>query len=654
MSTPAAPHEFEHEVAPLPDIVRRLDELSTSVLLKEPTPEQREWLIAELLGIGRLAAASGACPAAQYAEELASEAGSESGIAAERLTAGLAKLQAALSIFSAPAEPAAASLANDPELIADFVFETREHLTSIEGQLLILEKDPRNIEAVHSTFRSFHTIKGIAGFLELTEIQAVAHEVESLLDRVRNAQLTITPEIVDLVLSSADYVRGCANGLERGLEDRVVARPPSPGALTARIRSAIEGPQTTETASVTTDSSTRIAHGQERANGGVRVDTARLDHLVDMMGEMVIAQSLVQHDPALENVGDAHLACNLAQLSRITAEVQRTAMAMRMVPIRQLFGKVARLVRDLARKSGKQVRLETVGEDTELDRTIVEDLADPLLHMVRNAVDHGIELPDERRAAGKPETGCVSLRASHLAGNIVLEIADDGRGLNRQRILSKAMELGKIDESRELSDAEVGQLIFQPGFSTANTVTDVSGRGVGMDVVRRRLERMRGRIEMQSAPGLGTRFVLRLPLTLAIIDGLLVGVGAERYIVPIFAVRETLRPAVNTISSIENTAEVALIRNQFVPVLRLARCFGVQPTSDDPCRGVLIVSETEGRVVGLLVDELIGKQEVVIKSLGDHLGHVPGIAGAAILGDGRVGLILDVQGLYDVARNAGR
>jgi two-component system chemotaxis sensor kinase CheA len=318
---------------------------------------------------------------------------------------------------------------------------------------------------------------------------------------------------------------------------------------------------------------------------------------------------------------------------------------MRMVPIGQLFRRTARLVRDLARKEEKQVDLETSGEETELDKTIAEELADPLLHMVRNALDHGIEKPEERRAAGKEPVARLRLAAYHRAGQIVVEVSDDGRGLNRQKFLRKALEKGLAGETTHLSDAEVFNLIFEPGFSTADQVTDVSGRGVGMDVVRRHVQKLRGRVEVQSTSGQGATFFLKLPLTLAIIEGLVVGVGRHRYIVPIFAVREMLRPGPDTIATVQGREEMALLRGRLLPVVRLHRVFGVQPRSEDPRQAVLIIAETSGRPFCVMVDEFIGKQELVIKSLGESLKNIRGIAGGAILGDGRVGLILDLDGI---------
>jgi two-component system chemotaxis sensor kinase CheA len=378
----------------------------------------------------------------------------------------------------------------------------------------------------------------------------------------------------------------------------------------------------------------------------VKVDTAKLDYLVDMAGEMVIAESLVRHDGDLSAVKSPGLQRKISHLGRITAELQKTAMAMRLVPVGPLFRRMARLVRDLSRQFDKHIEMETQGDDIELDRTIVEELADPLMHMVRNAVDHGIEPAAGRERAGKPSAARLLLRAAHQAGQVVIEVTDDGRGLDRQKILAKAVSKGLVASGEGMSDSDVFNLIFEPGFSTAAQVTSVSGRGVGMDVVRRHIEKLRGRIEIRSVTGQGATFLLKLPLTLAIIEGLVVGVGHERYIVPLFAVRELFRPGAETVWTVQGRAEMALVRGSLLPVARLYRVFAVQPKNEDPTVGVLIVAEVEGRRFCVLVDEVIGKQEVVIKTLGEMFKNSPGIAGGAILGDGRVGLILDLDRLY--------
>jgi two-component system chemotaxis sensor kinase CheA len=316
---------------------------------------------------------------------------------------------------------------------------------------------------------------------------------------------------------------------------------------------------------------------------------------------------------------------------------------MRMVPIRSTFQKMNRLVRDLAAKEGKQVELQVRGEDTELDRLLVENLNDPLVHMIRNAIDHGIEKPEVRLAQGKPAQGAISLSAWRQGGNMVIEVKDDGAGLNRDRIVAKALEQGLLQAKETLTDSEVFRLIFSPGFSTAEKVTEISGRGVGMDVVLRNVEAMRGNIEVQSRPGQGTSFCIHLPLTLAIINGLIVAVGEQRYILPVLSVRESFRPKAQLISTLNERGEIVNVRGRLSPLLRLYDYFNVTPRFTDPTQALVVVvgSEEENRC--LLVDQLLGTQEIVIKSLGEPFKRNRALAGAAILGDGRVGLILDVD-----------
>ena len=598
------------------------------------------------------------------------------------LRSGVAQLQEALERAETPPAGSSAqptqfnALAEDRELVADFVLESREHLSNIEVQLLALEQNPGDMEPLHSIFRGFHTIKGLAGFLEFSAIQAVAHEVETLLDLARNARLAVTPTVIDAVLAGSDYLEGEIGRVERELNG--AARTPAieNHSLLERIRQLMRAPATgsaveeapggagqdlqnlSQAVEHTAEGTEARSSAQESrsekkpAAGAVKVDTSKLDYLVDMVGEMVIADSILRHSPELAGLKNTGVLRALAQLGRMTSEVQKTAMSMRMVTIGQLFQKMARLVRDLSRKHGKQVEFETAGEDTELDRNIVEELADPLMHMVRNAIDHGIETPEVRREAGKDPTARVTLRAAHRAGHICIEVADDGRGLNQEKIVAKAREKGLITSADHLSESEIFNLIFEPGFSTADQVTDISGRGVGMDVVRKKIQQLRGRVEIQSTPGRGSTFVMKLPLTLAIIDGLVVGVGKERYIVPVFAVKEMLRPAQDTISTVENREEMALVRGRLFPVVRLYRRFHVVPRSEEHTESVLIITESAGKEFCLMVDQVIGKQEVVIKSLGETMKHIAGVAGGAILGDGRVGLILDMQGIYGKTAHA--
>ena len=379
--------------------------------------------------------------------------------------------------------------------------------------------------------------------------------------------------------------------------------------------------------------------------GYVKVDTVKLDSLIDLVGELVISESMVVQDPELLRSPSRNLARNLSQLRRITSELQRTAMSLRMVPIRATFQKMTRLVRDLAAKQNKLVQLVLSGEDTELDRNIVEEIADPLVHMIRNAADHGIEKPDARAAKGKPGLGTINLRAFHRGGNIVIQIQDDGNGLAKEKLLAKAQEKGIVKPNQTLTDKEIYELIFAPGFSTADQITDISGRGVGMDVVRRNIEKLRGKVEIDTVAGQGTTFTIYLPLTLAIIDGMIVSVGEERYIIPTLSVRESFRPRPEMISTVHERGEMVNVRGRLCPLLRLYQYFD-QPTKiTNPADAIVVVVESGDQARCLMVDELIGKQEVVIKSLGGTLKKNPSLAGGAVLGDGRVGLILNVDSL---------
>ncbi len=371
----------------------------------------------------------------------------------------------------------------------------------------------------------------------------------------------------------------------------------------------------------------------------------KLDYLADMVGELVVTQSMLRPEGVSRASADTPLARNLVQLARITAEVQKTTMSMRMVPIGQLFQRLSRLVRDVSRQVGKTVELDLVGEEIELDRSIVEELQDPLLHMVRNSIDHGIETPAQRKELGKSPCGRILLKAKHDAGQVQIEISDDGRGLDRTRILDKAKQKGLVGANVSLSDSDILNLIFLPGFSTAEKVTDLSGRGVGMDVVRKQIQKLRGRVDVRSVLGQGSTFVLRLPLTLAIIDGLVIGVGAERFVVPIAAVKEVLRPTEEMIFTVEAREEMVMVRENLLPLIRLHRWLAIEGRAKTLSDGIIIVVESHGKAFCLAVDELLGKQEIVIKSLGELMQNIRGIAGGAILGDGRVGLILDTDAI---------
>ena len=404
------------------------------------------------------------------------------------------------------------------------------------------------------------------------------------------------------------------------------------------------------TNAATTPVKSRPVSSAPAGTGGfVKVDTAKLDSLIDLVGELVISESMVVEDPELIKSPSRHLARNLSQLRRITSDLQRTAMSLRMVPIRATFQKMTRLVRDLAAKQGKQVQLALSGEDTELDRNIVEEISDPLVHMIRNAADHGVEKPEARIAKGKPAQGTIHLRAFHRGGSIVIQIQDDGNGLAKEKLLSKAIEKGIVKPGDSLTDKEIYDLIFAPGFSTAEVVTDISGRGVGMDVVRRNIEKLRGKVDIETVLGQGTTFTIYLPLTLAIIDGMIVSSGGERYIIPTLSVRESFRPKPEMISTVRERGEMVNVRGRLSPLLRLAAYFNRPSKVTEPSDGIVVVVESGQQIRCLLVDELIGKQEVVIKSLGGALKKNAALAGGAVLGDGRIGLILNVDALVKLS-----
>lgn len=384
----------------------------------------------------------------------------------------------------------------------------------------------------------------------------------------------------------------------------------------------------------------------------IRVGIDKVDALINMMGELVITQSM------LSDIGEkfelsqlGRLRDGLVQLERATRELQESVMRIRMLPIASVFNRFPRLVHDLERKLDKRVRLELHGEHTELDKTVLEKIGDPLVHLVRNAIDHGLESPAQRKAAGKPETGTLKLNAYHEGGNIVVQISDDGAGLNHAAIVAKAQQRGLVAAGQELSDAEVAELIFQPGFSTAAQATDLSGRGVGMDVVRRNVRDLGGSVGVRSASGKGSTFTITLPLTLAIIDGLVTAVGSERYIVPLTSIVESLRLRADAVRKIAGGGEVFHFRDEYLPIMRLHRAFACSDAVTDIERGIVVVIEEDGRRVGLLVDDLLGQQQAVVKSLEAHYRRVQGISGATILSDGSVALIVDVGGVVRLGQH---
>ncbi|MCS6245174.1 MAG: chemotaxis protein CheA [Opitutus sp.] len=570
-------------------------------------------------------------------------------------------------------------LGENRELLGEFHSEGLDHLDQIEAALLALDAAPNDRDALNGLFRSFHTIKGVSGFLHLTPMHKLTHEVESLLDLARTDKLQLTPAIITEILNSRDAIQEMMGQITLALERGQLPNKAVPVAhLIAAVRrlavgdaskpSAAQAPvQAAPQAAPAADSSSAPAAvssspdvpaaaapaaaaeaGRPAAttsSSSVRVNTEKLDSLVDVVGELVIVQSQLMESAKGLDAGGTSLARNLAQFGRITKELQHTAMSLRMVPIKPTFQRMERLVRDLSRDFGKQVLFETRGDETEIDRTVAEEIVDPLVHMVRNSLDHGLEGPADRKAAGKNEQGRLRLAAYHEGSNLVIELIDDGRGINKTRVLEKARSQGLVAEGITPPTDVILNMIFLPGFSTAAKVTAVSGRGVGMDVVRRNIERLRGQIQIETVEGQGTTFRIRLPLTTAIIDGLLVRVGEDRFILPTITVQVALKPTKEMLTTIQGRGEVIDHRGKILPLHRLHRRFEIEGAEEDPTKGIVVMIEVGSKVYALLVDELLNKQEVVIKNLGAFLQDRPGVAGGAILGDGTIALILDPASL---------
>jgi two-component system chemotaxis sensor kinase CheA len=396
-------------------------------------------------------------------------------------------------------------------------------------------------------------------------------------------------------------------------------------------------------------------HKAAGESGSIRVATEKVDDIINLVGELLITQSMLcGFADGIDPDDLDRLRQGLSQLARNTRELQESVLQISMLPISFAFNRFPRIVHDLSRKLDKKVELKLVGEGTELDKNVLEKISDPLVHLVRNALDHGLETPERRRAAGKPETGTLELAAFHEGGNIIIEVRDDGAGLNKARILQKARERALVAPDQDLTDEQIDNLIFMPGFSTAEHISDVSGRGVGMDVVRRNINDLGGHVQISSKEGLGSTIRIRLPLTLAILDGQLVRVGNEVYIISLLAIVETIQVARERVNTLAGRTEVFRLRDEYLPVVKLCDQFGVEPDSRSAEDGLLVVVEADGKRAGVLVDDLLAQQQVVIKSLESNFKSVPGIAGATILGDGTVALIIDVPGLIrSVAKQAG-
>ena len=599
-----------------------------------------------------------------------------------------------------------------PEMIKAFIQEAGEQLEEVEEGLLAWSHDGDQQAPIGELFRKMHSFKGNCGFVGLADLERLSHRIETVLDvakagagrpKARPADALLN--LIDILKNSlADIAvggKGKIDGLELYLEllDDLIppgwgngddqGKKPKLGEVLLRdglaseetLAEALEiqrrplgeimiemgavSPEEVNQALEHQKSPRPVALGPASPPVGagatpaaiakrqdLRVDVEKIDTLINLIGELVIAENMLIHSPDLAELELENFTKASQQMSKIVKELQEVSMAIRMIPVSGLFNRMTRLVHDLSRKSGKKSELLIAGSETEVDKTVIEKITDPLVHLIRNSMDHGLESPEDRRAAGKSETGTLRLSASHEEGEVLIKIEDDGRGLNRERIIKKAAEKGLLEgDGANLSDKEVAAMIFLPGFSTADKVTDVSGRGVGMDVVKQNLNQINGKIDIETTPGQGTLITLRIPLTMAIIEGMMVRVGASRYIIPILAIKESFRPEEKAIIITPDGREMVKVRERLFPVLRLHRLHNIEAGREELCDGILILLENQGRNVCLFVDEILGQQQTVIKGLSEYIGkigEVGCVSGCTILGNGDVCLILDVGNLTEV------
>ncbi len=612
----------------------------------------------------------------------------------------------------------------DVELFENFFVEALEHLENVETSVLNLESDPLQGEDLNAIFRAFHTIKGVSGFLNLENINFLAHETETLLEYIIEEQILMDSDYLDFILDQTDLmrlmiqsVRAKVHGDESATfsfdrefvsnriadllkkEKRVIERKKvgeilvekghldknALDDLVKQVEEEIKKPVArkapdrrkkdkkigqllinekkvepkhvanalrTQRESTVIKSDIKPDEKQKVSEfATVKVNANKLDSLLDMVGELVIANNMVAQNIAIKGSTNTKLLKDVTQLKRVVSDLQKLSMALRMVEIKRTFQKITRLVRDLSKKSQKPIDLLLKGEDTEIDRSIVDDIYEPLVHIIRNSTDHGIESAEERRKQGKPENGTINLSAYHQGGDVVIEVSDDGKGLDKDKILNKALERNLIKETGQLNDREIYELIFQPGFSTAAEVTDVSGRGVGMDIVRDSINKLRGKVDIDSEPNEGSKFTLKIPLTMAIIDGMIVAIGNNKYVLPALHVRQIFKLDPKKYFTYENKGEMIDIRDKLVPLVRLYNVFQVRPKYVKPEDGLLILVENNGKEKCFLIDDVLDKQEVVVKALGEKLRDIKGVSAGTILGDGRVGLILDIKGIFDLQEN---
>lgn len=543
-------------------------------------------------------------------------------------------------------------LCTDKHILTEFLNEANEHIQNVEQLMLKLEHDPHDDESINGLFRAVHSLKGSSGVVELKSLGAISHLAEGVLVRVRERKIELRGNAFEVLLAAIDALAAQISSLTECFRTRRVLKCPVPPNLLLKCLNSvrISGQCSKEDLNLLKVASAAPQPGtlqqeakQTPASDTLRVDGKRLELLVDLIGDLVITDAMVQRE--LRSRDSAMASSVAVRLRKIVREIQGLSLTLKMVPIGTVFQKMNRIVRDLSARLNKPVALQIVGADTEVDKTLLECIADPLVHLVRNSIDHGIESTEQRIAAGKPSVASLRLEAEHRAGSIHLRISDDGRGLNRERIAARAIELGLIESAANLSEPEIDKLIFVPGFSTAAEVNDISGRGVGMDVVRKNIESMRGTISILSHPGQGTEVNLVLPLTLSIIDGTVVRTGERHFIVPTLSVVEQVQ-----ISSLEfsgsGDCQLVRFRSRFLSVKRLGEVLGTPHATSLKHGQVVMILEACGHHQALIVDEVLGQQSVVIKPLGGVLAGVAYFVGGALLSDGQIGFVLDLNEVF--------
>ncbi|MBU1078559.1 MAG: chemotaxis protein CheA [Spirochaetes bacterium] len=555
----------------------------------------------------------------------------------------------------------------DIELYEIFLMETLENLDNIETSILKLEKNKSSSDLLQSIFRSFHTIKGVAGSYQFTNISKISHKLEDLLDHARDKKIKINNEFISIILKGSDSLRIMISDAEKGIKKRKLLLTEIDFSSTSeQINNYIEmnyidEKRKKEKKSLKADKKQKTDDKEtppsdeeipddmiSHKSNFMKIDTKKMDMLINMIGELVIVENMITSGKSMIGSASKDSERSLAQLKRITKTLQEVGLSLRMIPIKETFSKMQRIVRDYTQKTRKKVELNIHGEETEIDRNMVEKIYEPLVHLIRNSCDHGIESSEERKKKKKPEAGIINLNSYYRGRSIVIEVKDDGLGLDPDGILKQALKKGLVNQQDTLSDQEIYKLILHPGFSTAKTITDVSGRGVGMDVVLKTVNDLRGKVDISTEKDNGTSIKMILPLTLAIIDGMVIRIGKERFIIPSEYIKKNFQPQKKDYSKVANRGEVIMYQGQLLNLIRTGTVFNIENEKKDPWESIVIVVEGGIKDYCIMVDEIIGKQEVVIKNLGNFLKETKGIAGGAVLGDGRIGLIIDTFSLETI------